>query len=236
MRRHRYLILLVALVSITFVESYARRAVLGLAISDILVTLAALAVFLVVFEGWRERTFALVTAAAGVAFAWVHYLPLGDSVAQYHAAVHHVLMMVFLGFAVIVILTNIFSSRAVTADDILGTICGYLLAGACFANAYALADILVPGSFSVAQESQVLTEWHSRTALFNYFSMVTLTTMGYGDVTPVRAPATAIAMMEAVFGQFYIAIVVAQMVGLRMATSGRAERAPDAARARDADA
>ena len=53
--------------------------------------------------------------------------------------------------------------------------------------------------------------------MFNYFSLVTLTTMGYGDVTPVRPPATALATLEAVFGQFYIAVVVAQLVGLRLA-------------------
>ncbi len=224
MRRHRYLILLVALVCFTFVESYARRAVLGLALSDVLVTLAALAVFLVVFEGWRERTFALVTALAAIVFTWTRYLPLPAAAIDVHSIVHHALMIVFLGFAVIVILTNIFASRTVTADDILGTICGYLLAAGCFANAFALSELVVPGSFSVAQESEALRDSHSRTALFNYFSMVTLTTMGYGDVTPVRPPATAIAMLEAVFGQFYIAIVVAQMVGLRMASTER--RAP----------
>ena len=93
MRRHRYLILLVALVTITFVESYARRAVLGVTVSDVLVTLAALAVFLVVFEGWRERTFALVTACAAVVFTWTRYLPLDPSALQLHAALHHVLMI-----------------------------------------------------------------------------------------------------------------------------------------------
>lgn len=41
--------------------------------------------------------------------------------------------------------------------------------------------------------------------------------MGYGDITPLRPPATALAMLEAIFGQFYIAVVVAQLVGLRLA-------------------
>jgi uncharacterized membrane protein len=46
---------------------------------------------------------------------------------------------------------------------------------------------------------------------------VTITTVGYGDVTPVHPPATALANLEVVFGQFYIAIVVAQLVGLQLA-------------------
>jgi hypothetical protein len=62
-----------------------------------------------------------------------------------------------------------------------------------------------------------LEDWDRRFAVFNYFSLVTLTTMGYGDVTPARAPATMLATLEAVFGQFYIAVLVAQLVGLRLA-------------------
>jgi voltage-gated potassium channel len=53
--------------------------------------------------------------------------------------------------------------------------------------------------------------------LFYYFSLVTLTTMGYGDVAPVRPPATVLVTLEAIFGQFYLAVVVAQLVGLRLA-------------------
>ena len=59
--------------------------------------------------------------------------------------------------------------------------------------------------------------WDGRISLFDYFSLVTLTTMGYGDVTPVHGPARTFALIEAVFGQFYIAVLVAQLVGLRLA-------------------
>jgi len=103
-----------------------------------------------------------------------------------------------------VILGDIFKKSAVGADDVLGAMGGYLMAGAAWSSLYALVDTLVPGSFVlspafVAQSS----DWDGRTAMLNYFSIVTLTTMGYGDITPVRAPATAFAMFEAVFGQFY---------------------------------
>jgi hypothetical protein len=46
---------------------------------------------------------------------------------------------------------------------------------------------------------------------------VTLTTMGYGDITPIRHPATSLTWLEAMFAQFYITVIVAQLVGLRLA-------------------
>jgi hypothetical protein len=75
----------------------------------------------------------------------------------------------------------------------------------------------VPGSFVISPALSDVVSEQGRTALFNYFSVVTLTTMGYGHVTPARAPATVLVMLEATFGQFYIAVVVAQRVGLRLA-------------------
>jgi hypothetical protein len=221
MRAHRYLILLLVLVLYIFSEAYAQRAFFSQTMSSVFLTLLALVVFLVVFDGWWERAAAFVVALAGLAFAWTHLLPLAMIDSLVHGVAHHLLMAAFMGFAVAVILGNIFRRGRITNDDVLGTVCGYVLAAGCFANLYAACELAVPGSFSVAAESQVLKDAHTRTALFNYFSIVTLTTVGYGDITPVRAPATAIAMVEAIFGQFYIAVVVAQLVGLWMSQAGR---------------
>jgi hypothetical protein len=59
--------------------------------------------------------------------------------------------------------------------------------------------------------------WYSRQSLFDYYSLMTLTTLGYGEITPITPPATSLTWMEAMFGQFYIAVIVAQLVGLRLA-------------------
>jgi hypothetical protein len=53
--------------------------------------------------------------------------------------------------------------------------------------------------------------------LFNYFSVTTLTSLGYSDITPISTLALSLSWMEVAFGQFYIAVVVAQLVGLRLA-------------------
>jgi voltage-gated potassium channel len=69
-------------------------------------------------------------------------------------------------------------------------------------------------SVAIARQLQ---EWHSRRALFDYFSFTTLTSLGYGDITPTRAPAYTLAWLEVMFGGFYMAIIVAQLVGMKLA-------------------
>ena len=117
-----------------------------------------------------------------------------------------------------VILRRIFERKVVGGDDVLGAICGYLLAGIAWGSLYLLVELLVPGSFSVHQAiAGQLGGWYSRQSLFDYYSLMTLTTIGYGDITPIRPPATSLTWIEAMFGQFYIAVIVAQLVGLRLA-------------------
>jgi len=80
-----------------------------------------------------------------------------------------------------------------------------------------LIEIFVPGSYSVGQGFGVqLDSWDGRIAVMNYVSLGSLTGVGSGAVVPVRPPATVLTTLEAVFGQFYIAVVVAQLVGARL--------------------
>ena len=209
-RKRKYLVLIVTLAGVLLVDSFTHRAVRSL-VSDILITLVLLAVLLAVFRGGLAR-------AVGLAPRGVYLVAPFDAYQTVLAAVHYALQGLFLGFAVVVILGNVLRQKLVTGDEVLGAVCGYLLAAGFWANVYALTELTLPGSFSMSQEfATELDDWDRRVAVFNYFSLVTLTTMGYGDVTPVRAPATMLATLEAVFGQFYIAVLVAQLVGLRLA-------------------
>jgi hypothetical protein len=95
---------------------------------------------------------------------------------------------------------------------------GYLLAGIVWANLYLLVELFFPGSFSMHQDiAGQLASRHTRQSLFADYSFVTLTTMGSGSITPISSPATLLTWLEAMFGQFYIAVIVAQLVGLRLA-------------------
>jgi voltage-gated potassium channel len=217
LRRHKYLVLVATLSCLYIGQSTAHGVMGGRLFSDILAALIMLAVLLVVFELRRDRIVALVVAAVTILSSSARYVLLAQPYNLQLTVIHYLLLTVFLGYAVAVILGNIFEKSAVGADDVLGAVSGYLIAGAAWSSLYALTDILSPESFTLAPPfAALLSDWHGRTSVFNYFSLVTLTTVGYGDVTPTHAPATAFAMLEAVFGQFYIAVVVAQLVSARM--------------------
>lgn len=218
LRRNRHSALLAVLVAMTVWSSFAHRLVLSPVVSDVLMTLIVLTVLFTIFTGRIERTVAFAVAAVAVAVNWSRYVidVAGGHLLQ--PVAFHAMMAAFLGYTVWVILRDIFAGQTITRDEVLGTVCGYLLAAAMWANVYILVELVSPGSFSLTPElAKAAGSWDGRIAMFNYFSLVTLTTVGYGDVTPLHAPATSLAVLEAVFGQFYIAIVVAQLVGLRLA-------------------
>jgi hypothetical protein len=98
----------------------------------------------------------------------------------------------------------------VTSHRIQGAIAVLLLLGLVWANAYALLYHLRPGAFSgaVGNAPGALT--------WIYYSFVTLTTMGYGDITPVHPAARSLAIAEAVSGQLYIAVTLARLMALHV--------------------
>ena len=114
----------------------------------------------------------------------------------------------FLLTAIIFTFKKIATDTEISANRIVGAISIYLLLGVLWAVAYTLVEISSPGSisgFGVGAGSHWNSDWL-------YFSFVTMTTLGYGDIAPVSAIARVLAYMQAVFGQFYIAILVAGLV------------------------
>ena len=220
--RNKYLLLLLVLVAMLIWTSFAHRLPIRPVVTEVFAMVVLVTVFLVVFTRRRERTVALAIVVMAMALRWSRYIfpPQEGNILQ--PAVFHVLVVVFLALAVFVILHNILAEKSVTRDEVLGTVCGYFIAGALWSHIYAVVELAAPGSFAFTPElAKQAASWDGGVAIFNYFSLVTLTTMGYGDVTPLHGPATALAVVEVVFGQFYIAIVVAQLVGIQLAQSMR---------------
>jgi len=141
----------------------------------------------------------------------------------------HAMGIVFVGYVVILMLRYLFSTIRVTTDTIAASLCIYFLLAILWAEVYSIMEILEPGSFRIAGSEQdvSLVLGAGGTAMALYYSLVTMTTLGYGDVVPSTAPARSFAAMEAVTGQMYLAVLVARLVGMHIPHStGRLPRTP----------
>jgi voltage-gated potassium channel len=120
---------------------------------------------------------------------------------------------VLLTGCVIVVLAYVFRSPRVTLDVMLGAVTAYLLIALAFAALYSLV-------FHLDAQSFRLPEWIERGAVeavrteMVYFSLVTLATLGYGDILPSSPFTQMLAVLEAVIGQFFMTVLVAWLVGM----------------------
>jgi voltage-gated potassium channel len=117
--------------------------------------------------------------------------------------------VLFFAYAAVNILRIIVKSEKVTKETIFAAIVAYLLIALMWAFLYMILELASPGSFS-------FPDWGSRaeTMRFEYLSFVTITTLGYGDITPVTDKASALVIIEAVVGQIYLVVLVAWLVGM----------------------
>ena len=183
-------------------------------------------VLLVIYERRWERVLGFFLSTFAL-IASIHH-EVSPLPSQAGAIAYHCLASLFFTFAVIVILQRIFQRKIIRTDDVIGALCGYLLAGAAWGNVYALVYLISPASYRIADAiAAQLGNWHLQRFLFDYFSIMTLTTQGFGDIAPAGSPVYSLMLAESVFGQFYIAVVVAQLVGLRLAQAIKPDR-PDA--------
>ncbi|MDE2800477.1 MAG: hypothetical protein F4Y79_21530 [Gemmatimonadetes bacterium] len=121
----------------------------------------------------------------------------------------------FYGICLLIFLHRIFSETTVTIDSIQGGIAIYFLSGVFWAFLYQTLLLFDPDA--------ILFSDHVVGAFSDliYFSFITMTTLGYGDIMPISRMAKNMAVLEAVWGQTYLAVLVARLVGLHLSGSGR---------------
>lgn len=170
-----------------------------------------------VVEQKNFRRIALGLMVVTLATRWASYAaPSWDLL-----FVNTALGIVFFGFAIFVILGRVFAEGPVTAHRVQGAVAVYLLIGLVFASIYALIlqidhDAFRMGELIVSGNPREIYEYAM--ARFTYFSFITLTTVGYGDVTPVHPVAKQFAVLEGLIGQLYPAILLARLVSLQIST------------------
>jgi len=212
LRRHKYAILLPTVLCVALIDSFSP----GLVLSDLAMTTTMLLVFLTVFERRADRLLAFIALVTGTAAVAAHYVLPGSAQLPLRV-INHSAKLLLIGLATFVILRNILTQRVVGTDDLLGAVCGYLLAAGAWASLFLLIESFSPGSFSESPGFNArLDTWDGRVAVLSNVSLGSLTSLGSSAAVAVRPPATILVPLESLFGLFYIAVVVAQLIGARL--------------------
>ncbi len=180
----------------------------GHLLEAILMTLVLVAAVLAV--GGRQRTLliAALLVLPALVFRWTNHL----NPSQFAQEAYLCATLVFMLFIVANLFRFILRAPRVNFEVLCAAIAGYLLLGLLWAFAYMILARVVPGSFLVngtATTAQTLDQLG-----FFYFSFVTLTTTGYGDFIPVSQSARMLAVLEAMTGTFYVAVLISRLVAL----------------------
>jgi hypothetical protein len=144
--------------------------------------------------------------------------PVGLMEEQQRVIANSVLQIMFLGFICIHIFSFILGARALTSQLIYAALCMYLMMGLLWSFVYTLLIAIDPESIQLASVVHGEESVRDVFSEMYYFSFVTLTTLGYGDILPVSRLARSLATMEAILGQLYLAVVIASLVGIQISS------------------
>lgn len=176
----------------------------GRVINDTLLTLIFLAGVFAVIEHRRFAIVLVLVSSLVLAARWTAWV-FPTSMPPLVPDLSTVAALIVLAAAVGM---SVFTGTRPIGDRIFGAIVLFLLLGVMWAFLYLAIAVTIPDAFAGAI--------HRKTAVFEwiYYSFVTLTTTGYGDITPVNKIARSVAILEALVGQLYPAIIIARLVSL----------------------
>ena len=161
----------------------------------------------------RKRLFVIAILLSGISILTTGLLLITQQ--TWTAILSHSCVIVLTIYLSIAILSYVLHGTRITMDKIFAAICVYMLIGYAWTFAYALVDELRPGSF-VTSSIDMPTDYVTRVLQMRYFSFMTLTTVGYGDIVPHSDAARTLAALEAVTGQIFLTVLIARLVGLHI--------------------
>ncbi len=212
-RRYRHAQLLFMLVALLVANPFLQGKFV-FAVVDLMLMLTLLSAVIACARRRRHLIVGGTLAVIVLVSSWYRSFSGIESVTIFYS----VFELSFFGFVTAMVLTDVFrDSRAVSVDTICGALAAYLLIGVAWAFAYALLEVVVPGSIAGLREEGFANGYQQ----YLGYSFVTLTTLGYGNVVPANAKAEALATVEAIVGQVYLTVLVARLVALNLATTRR---------------
>jgi len=149
----------------------------------------------------------LIALAFGLPSIILGWFPQDSFIVLSQSILHTILY----SYAIFMILSVLMPQKKADIETIYGTISVYILIGLCWTNIYNIVDFFHPGSFAF---SNPIIDRPFDWSDYLYYSFVTLTTLGYGDIVPVAPQARSCAILESIFGVIFIAVMVSKTIGL----------------------
>ena len=210
-------VLLCALLAFFLVFPFLSEFFVAKTVLNIFLTLILLGAAYAVLGDRRLRAVVTLLALLALASGW-----MGEFLGTSHPLnlVRYALLTAVFALTAGILLMDVLRPGPVTLNKITGAINVYLLMGVVWTGVFAILETISPGSFNLpaagpnAGEREILAD-------FFYYSFITLSTLGYGDITPLTGPARSLAALEAIMGQLYIAVLIASLVGLHISQADR---------------
>lgn len=227
-RQHRrYRNLTLGLLAVLVLPPFLRQSFPGAGMIGPILFVVLVARAMITARGMHLMRVVLTTAMAAVALRGARVgelLPLHSWGLE---MAFHLFTVVGFAFVVYEVLRHVLAESPVNVDKLYAAVSAYLLIGLAFASAYEALAFWKPAAFHFPDGRERDVDG------LMYFSLVTLSTVGYGDIVPALPQARVLAVLEAILGQLYLAVLMARLVGLHLTQSGAvgpSDVAPRAAR------
>ena len=165
---------------------------------------------------------ALSLAIPTIIFNWLGFVFPSPTL----LVIHNLLLVAFFAFVAYHVLYSMLAEKRVTLDTIRGAVCVYLLVGLAWTYVYGTMQLIDSEAIEFPEsglQPAISAFGNSSFTQTAYYSFTTMTTLGYGDIRPQSAVARTASILQAIFGQFYLAVLVARLVVLHIGFRSRAE-------------
>lgn len=205
--KRRFLFLLILFFTMMLVGPFIRDYSKLRYLFDLIITAIFLAAIYAIVDKKRQLILSVCLAIPMLVALWLKYF------VQYRdiSVIGEICGILFFAYTIINIIKYMLKQKDITQETIFAALVIYMLMAFMWARVYSLLELLEPGSFSIAEGSLI-----SNRLIFLYYSFVTITTLGYGDVSPLTDKAGGLAVIEAISGQIYLVVLVAWLVGMHV--------------------
>jgi len=210
--KERFFIIICLILGLLLLVPILNRFVAVHIFLDIFLTAIVISMAYTISHKKRYVITGVLFAIVMLASLWLQYFFQNKGI----AVISMIAGILFVSLVIASILGVMLKNEIISREIIYQAILLYLLAALLWAFLYTFLELVDPASFNID-----LDQPQSYLLVFQYYSFVTITTLGYGDITPVTEVAKAFSVLEAVVGQLYLVVVVAWLVGMHVSSKSK---------------